>query len=166
MAPFFVLLTAFIICLLLLKFIKGQLDYQLAGRVAMAVMLLFTAVGHFIYTEGMSAMIPDLFPAKKIIVLLTGVLEIIFAIGLLIPRFSRPTGWLIIIFFILILPANIKASMESINYQTGELDGNGLSYLWLRIPLQIFFIVWTYFSAIRKINQLHVPFRQKAAANR
>ncbi len=39
--------------------------------------------------------------------------------------------------------------MENINYQTGELDGNGLDYLWFRIPLQVFFIVWVFFTAIK-----------------
>ena len=53
------------------------------------------------------------------------------------------------LFFIAIIPANIKASMENINYQTGELDGSGLEYLWFRIPLQVFFIVWVFFSAIK-----------------
>jgi hypothetical protein len=27
-------------------------------------------------------------------------------------------------------------------------DGNGLNYLWFRVPLQILFIVWVYFSLI------------------
>ena len=56
------------------------------------------------------------------------------------------------LFFIAILPANIKASMENINYQTGELDGIGLEYLWFRIPLQLFFIVWVFFTAIKRIE--------------
>ena len=40
-------------------------------------------------------------------------------------------------------------ALENINYQTGELNGPGLSYLWFRIPMQILFMVWVYFSAIR-----------------
>ena len=57
---------------------------------------------------------------------------------------------MLILFFIAILPANIKASLENINYQTGELNGNGIEYLWFRIPLQIVFILWVYFTTIKK----------------
>ena len=119
----------------------------------MAAMLLFTAMGHFMFTEGMAAMMPDFVPFKKEMVYATGVLEILFAIGLLIPILKIRTAWLLILFFILILPANIKAAAENINYQTGELNGNGLDYLWFRIPLQIFFILWVYFTTIKRIKR-------------
>ena len=41
-------------------------------------------------------------------------------------------------------------SMENINYQTGELDGSGLEYLWFRIPLQLIFIGWVYITTFKK----------------
>ncbi|MDC6364524.1 MULTISPECIES: hypothetical protein [Flavobacteriaceae] len=75
--------------------------------------------------------------------------EITFAVGLLIPGYRHHKAWALIVFLLLILPANIYAAMHNINYQTGALDGNGLSYLWFRIPLQVFFIIWIYVSAIR-----------------
>jgi len=150
MKPLIVLLGTFIIALITIKILKKKYNWQLAGRIAMAVMLSFTAIGHFIFTEGMTAMIPDFFPFKRELVYATGILEIIFAIGLLIPKIQLKTGWVLILFFIAILPANIKASLENINYQTGELDGNGLEYLWFRIPLQILFIAWIYFTTIKE----------------
>jgi hypothetical protein len=51
------------------------------------------------------------------------------------------------------LPANIKAAINNINYQTGALNGNGPSYLWFRIPLQLFFIFWVYHFAFLKNSQ-------------
>lgn len=149
MKPLIVLLAVFLLALVALKVIKGTYEYSLAGRIAMSSMLLFASVGHFMFTEGMSAMIPDFIPAKKQVVILTGLFEILLAIGLLLPNYKTITGWIIIVFFILILPANIKASMENINYETGELDGKGLDYLWIRVPLQLFYILWTYMAAIR-----------------
>ena len=115
----------------------------------MSAMLMFTAIAHFVFTNGMTQMVPDFFPLKKELVYLTGILEILFAVGLLIPRIKTITGWTLIVFFLTILPANIKASMENINYQTGELDGNGIEYLWFRIPLQILFIAWVFFTTIK-----------------
>jgi uncharacterized membrane protein len=149
MKPLFVLLGAFIISLLVTKLFTKTFDYPLSGRIAMAVMLVFTAIGHFAFTKGMMMMLPDFIPYKTEVIYLTGVIEIIAAVGLLIPNFRVWTGWALILFFILLLPGNIKAAIDHIDFEKGTFDGNGPDYLWFRIPLQILFIVWTYFSAIR-----------------
>ena len=116
----------------------------------MSCMLLFTAVGHFIYTKGMMLMMPDFLPLKKEIVLLTGFIEIIAAIGLLIPGFRYFTSILLIIFFILILSANINAAIKKVDFQKATLDGPGTNYLWFRVPLQLFFIVWVIYFGLGK----------------
>ena len=149
MKPLFVLLGAFIISLILTKLFTKTIDYPLSGRIAMAVMLAFTAIGHFAFTKGMTMMVPDFIPFKTEVIYLTGVIEIIAAVGLLIPSLRVWTGWALIVFFILLLPGNIKAAIDHVDYQKATFNGNGLSYLWFRIPLQLLFIVWTYLSAIR-----------------
>ncbi len=149
MKPLIVLIAAFIISAFILKFTRGQLDYQLAGRIAMAAMLVFTAIGHFVFITGMAEIVPSFMPFKKELVVVTGVIEIIFAFALLFPQYKVQVGWLLIVFFILILPANVRASIHQINYQTGQLNGPGTAYLWFRIPLQLFFILWVYFASIR-----------------
>lgn len=149
MKPLSVLLLTFILALFVIKFTQKEHNFTLAARIAIATMLLFTAIGHFIFTKGMSMMLPSFLPYKTNIIYLTGIFEILLAIGLLIPKFQIISGWLLIIFLILMLPANIYASLSKINYQKGTFDGNGLSYLWFRIPLQILFIIWTYISSIR-----------------
>jgi uncharacterized membrane protein len=149
MKPLIVLLSVFAISIFTTKILRGNFELALSGRIAMSAMLLFTAVGHFAFTKGMSMMLPNFIPFKTDTVYLTGVIEIAAAIGLFIPNFRIVTAWLLIAFFILILPANIHAAINHIDYQKGTYDGNGLTYLWFRIPLQILFIVWTYLSAIK-----------------
>jgi uncharacterized membrane protein len=149
MKPLFILLLTFIIFIGIQKLILKDINYLLSARIAMCAMLLFTALGHFLFTEGMSKMIPNFIPLKPTLVLATGVLEIILAIGLLFPSYQKTTGWILIVFLLLMLPANVKASLENLNYQTGTYDGKGLSYLWFRAPLQLFFIAWIYFSTIK-----------------
>ena len=149
MKPFIVLLISFLIALIILKIINGEFDYSLAARIAMSVMLLFTSIGHFKYSRGMSMMIPQSIPFKAGLVYFTGVVEIAAAIGLLIPAFITVTGWLLIVFFILLLPANIYAAIKHIDYEKATYNGKGLNYLWFRVPLQIIFIVWIYISALR-----------------
>lgn len=149
MKPLFVLLGAFAISLLATRLLAGRFDYSLSGRIAMAVMLVFTAIGHFAFTKGMAMMVPDFIPYKTEVIYLTGVVEIVAAIGLLVPGVRVITGWALILFFIVLLPANIKAALEHVDYQNATYDGSGPWYLWFRVPLQVLFIVWTYVSAIR-----------------
>lgn len=94
-------------------------------------------------------MVPRFIPFKTGIVYLTGVIEILFAIGVLIPAYRVFTAWSLIIFLILVLPANIYAAIQRVDYQKATFNGSGINYLWFRIPLQILFIVWTYLSCIK-----------------
>lgn len=148
MKPLIVLLLSFAISLLVLKITNKEYDFTLSARIGMSIMLLFTAIGHFAYTTGMSMMIPKFIPFRTTIVHLTGLFEILLAMSLLIPRFKYIAGWTLIIFLVLMLPANIYGSINNVNYQKGTFDGNGLTYLWFRIPLQFLFIAWTYMSTI------------------
>ncbi len=149
MKPLIVLIGVFILALIVLRASAKQVDFQFAGRIAMAAMLVFTAMGHFAFTKGMAAMIPEFVLFKTSVVYLSGIFEILLALGLLLRNYKTAVGWVVIVFFILMLPANIKAAIINLNYQTGELNGPGLSYLWFRIPLQILFIAWVFLSAIK-----------------
>lgn len=148
MQPLIVLLSVFLITLLVGKLIRKQWLFTFAGCLAMSVMMAFTAIGHFLYPDGMALMLPDFIPFKTGIIYITGIIEIAAAIGLMIPRFRRLTAWLLIIFFILILPANIHAAIKHVNLETASYDGKGLSYLWFRIPLQLLFIGWVYYFCL------------------
>jgi len=149
MKPLIVLVSVFGISLLATKIYRGNYEFAISGRIAMAIMLLFTAIAHFVFTKGMAMMLPNFIPYKIEVVYLTGVIEITAAIGLFIPNLRIVTAWLLIVFFILILPANIYATIKQIDYQKGTFDGNGPTYLWFRIPLQVLFIIWTYLSSIK-----------------
>ena len=149
MKPFIILLSAFIISMGITKLFTGEFDYPLSGKIAMSATLVFTSLAHFIYTKGMVMMMPGFIPYKKGVVYLTGLIEIAAAAGLLIFPLSRITAWLLILFFVLVLPANIRAAVGNVNYQKGDNNGRGVKYLWFRIPLQLFFILWVYFFAIK-----------------
>jgi len=110
---------------------------------------LFTSIGHFIYTEGMAMMMPDFIPYKTEFIYFTGFIEILAAIGLQIASVRVLTAWLLILFFILLLPANINAAIKHVDYEKGTFEGSGTNYLWFRVPLQLLFIVWVYLSAIK-----------------
>jgi len=149
MKPLLVLVLAFLLVLFPLYWLQGNWNFMLAGNVAMASMLVFTALGHFVYWQGMVMMLPQMLPAKKTLVYFTGVMEIAFAIGLYIPATRRLSADLLVLFFLVVLPANINAAQKNVDFQKASYDGKGVGYLWLRIPLQVIFIFWAaYFGII------------------
>lgn len=147
MAPLIFLLTTFLLLYLLDRFVLGgRLGLPFVGRAAMAVMLIVTGISHFTNTEQMIAMMPDFLPAKRELVYFTGVCELAAVVGLLWSKTARLASILLIVFFILVLPANIAGSLKSVNYGGMEY---GPLYLLFRIPLQIFFIWWVWYFGIR-----------------
>ena len=98
----------------------------------------------------MSMMLPEKFPAKDGFIWATGILEMLAAIGLLLPTTAKITGITLFVFFVLILPANVYASYKRVNYEKADYSGSGPGYLWFRIPFQILLITLTYFFVIKR----------------
>ena len=149
MKPLIVLISTFVISIFIIKLLTQKYDFLSSARFAMCAMLCFTAIGHFAFTKGMTMMMPPIIPLKNELVLLTGILEILLGIGLLIPSLRIYSAWILIVFFIFLLPANIYAAMKHVDFQRSTFDGNGLSYLLFRIPLQVFFMLWAYISSLK-----------------
>jgi uncharacterized membrane protein len=143
-----VLLISFAVSCGIFEMINGNPEYLSSGNIAMCLMLCFTAIGHFRFSDGMTKMIPAIIPFKKEIVFMTGIFEILIGICLLFPQIRYQTGIILILFFLFILPANIYAAKHHVDYQKGTTDENGLKYLWFRIPMQLFLMIWVWFFAI------------------
>ncbi|WP_175633875.1 DoxX family protein [Pedobacter ghigonis] len=149
MKPLFVLLVVYVALLAFgghTTFDKGNI---FAGNMAMGVMLLFTAIGHFKFKTSMAAMIPLFIPKKVEIILITGVLEILFAIALQIESIRYYTGFAVMLFLLAVVPSNIYAAKHRINYEDLYKPGPGIKYLWFRIPFQLFLIAWVWYFSIR-----------------
>ena len=139
MAPLVFLLGTFAILYLLNRyFFDRRLSLSIIGRFAMAVMLTVTGVVHFTSTDWMMGMMPDALPYKRELVYFTGVCELAAVIGLLWERLSKLTSIMLIIFFVLVLPANIADALK-----------NEPLYLLFRVPEQIFFIWWVWYFGLR-----------------
>ena len=149
MKPLIVLISTFLVSIFIIKLLTQKYDLSLSARFAMCAMLFFTAIGHFAFTKGMTMMMPPIIPLKVELVFLTGILEILLGIGLLIPSLRVYSAWILVVFILLLLPANIYAAIKHVDYQKGTFDGNGLSYLWFRVPLQLFFMGWVYMSSLK-----------------
>jgi len=148
MAPLIILLVTFGLLHLIDRFaLGGRLGLPFVGRAAMAIMLIAAGVSHFTNTEQMVAMMPDFIPAKRELVYFTGVCELLAVPGLLWSKTARLASILLLIFFVLILPANIAGSLKQVQFGGMEY---GPWYLLFRIPLQILFIWWVWFFGLRR----------------
>lgn len=149
MAALIILLAAFASIILIRHFFFSQqpINYRLCGRIALAAMFLFTGVSHFLLDDGMVQMLPEFVPLRYSIVYVTGIVELLFAVGLLLPKYSRLTGILAIVFLICVFPSNVYAALNSVDFG-GHI--NGPIYLLFRVPLQIFLIGWSWIMAVRQ----------------
>lgn len=148
MKPLFVLTGTFTLSCLLFFIITHNIHLFLSGRIAMFAMLTFTSIAHFAFYKGMMMMLPQFIPFKKIVIYLTGVIEILGGICLLIPATQYSAALSLIAFFILLLPANIIAAYKKVDIEKANHNGNGPTYLWFRVPLQVLFIIWVWYFAI------------------
>lgn len=142
-----VLLLCFLI-LLVLK-INVAFSYQKIGRIAISAMLFFIGFSHFFIPENLMEMIPPAIPFALSIVYITGFSELLFGVLFLFEKTYKLTGKILIVYFILIWPANIYHAIN-----TGEIPGGIEQYVpyyhWIRVILiQPFFILWTWLSTTR-----------------
>lgn len=81
---------------------------RMAGRWVLAAFLMFAGVGHLINTDEFLAQVPPQFPAREAIVIVSGFVEIAFALSLAFWRRRRAAvGWALAAFFVVIFPGNI-----------------------------------------------------------
>ena len=115
---------------------------QHSALYALAVMFVFTATAHFNKMKhDLAQMIPLSFPRPLLIVYITGVLEHLGAVGLVLPQFRRLAGFCLIALLVGMFIANVNAAQRGVT-----LRGKPPTPLWLRAPMQILFIALLWWS--------------------
>jgi uncharacterized membrane protein len=107
-----------------------------------AAFFLMAGYLHFVRVDAFAEIVPPFLPYPKMIVYITGVMEIIFAIGLLVPPIRRKVGVLLSLFLLAVLPANIYMAIADIPFNGRDLSA---FQLWFRVLLQfplILIILW------------------------
>ncbi|MCW3816038.1 hypothetical protein ONA91_16475 [Micromonospora sp. DR5-3] len=137
-----------------------------AAAHALAIMLFMTASAHFVpggvtvmpTHDDLVAMVPPAVPFPSAMVYLTGVLEFLGALGLIVAGTRRAAGYCLTLLFVSLLPANIYAAIADV-----PLAGEPASPLWQRIPEQVLYIA-TALWATR--GALPLPSLRRAPASR
>jgi len=106
-------------------------------RFALAVMFVFTAASHFHprVRADLVRMVPAQLPRPDLLVTITGILELLGAIGLVMPELTRLSAYALMLLLVALFPANIRAARERL-----LIAGRQAPALVVRLPLQLFWI--------------------------
>lgn len=113
---------------------------QTIARLLLGLMLVFTGTAHLTWLRSeFLAQVPQWVPLDAdLVVLLSGVAELILGISLLLPGSLRLKGWITALFFLLIFPGNIA---QFINH-TDAFGLNSDLSRGIRLLFQPVLIVW------------------------
>ena len=118
-----------------MKVLKFVLKYLLA------VSFMLLGANHFRDPDFYTNIMPDYLPAHAFLVYLSGVTEIVAGAMLAIPPLSRWGAWFIIAHLVAFFSVHFWMIQEKERYVTDDVT---IAMLWLRIVLQVLFIVWAY----------------------
>jgi len=110
--------------------------WSLVGKTVFASLFIIAGVGHFAATDFFLKIMPPYLPFHLTLVLVSGVIEIVLGVLLLLPRYSRLAAWGIIALLIAVFPANVHV------YQHQELFPLPSFVHLLRLPVQGVLILW------------------------
>ena len=112
--------------------------------------LLFLAAGvlHFVMPVFFDRIVPPWVPDARLATYVSGVFEIVGAIGLLIPATRVAAAWGLIALLVAVLPANIHMLNQA--RAAGESAGFIIG-LWVRLPVQPLLMWWVWRVAIRRL---------------
>ncbi|RDI49643.1 DoxX family protein [Nocardia mexicana] len=124
--------------------------WRVAFAHGLAVLLVFTGSAHFVPDsvemmpshDDLVAMVPPALPFPGFLIYLTGVLELLGALGLVVARTRVAAGLGLAVLFVVMVPANIYAAVEDI-----PLNGDPATPLWFRLPEQVVYIAVALWSS-------------------
>ncbi len=120
----------------------------------LAAFFVFAGVMHFVIPQSYAAIMPVWLPSPMGMVYLSGILEILGGLGVLIPQTRRLAGAGLIALLIAVFPANVQMLANAMSDGASPLH---IALLFLRLPLQPLMIVWVYRAAVRGSHDAQVP---------
>jgi uncharacterized membrane protein len=114
-----------------------------AARIGMAIAMAFAGAAHLFLAAPFIQHLPPWVPLRAEIVLVSGLVEIALGIALLLPGPTRRrVGIVLALYLLAVFPGNVYVAVFDV-----EVDGQpGGAYPWVRLPLQLLFIVWALWS--------------------
>lgn len=127
-----------------------QETLSVAKRLALlGLSVAFIAAGanHFVNPGFYMQMMPAYLPAHRELVALSGVLEILGGVAVLIPRVRRIAGWGLVALLLAVFPANLHMALNPALFPDFSPTA-----LYARLPFQLLFIAWALWATRPKTS--------------
>lgn len=98
-------------------------------------------VGHLLFVDAVVKIVPRIVPAPRLVVIVTGLLELVAAIALASPHWRRAAGWGLAAYALCVWPANAQHALIDLGGGTGLPLGYHLPRLLLQ-PVIIWWALW------------------------
>lgn len=85
--------------------------------------------------------VPDYLPYHLELVYISGFVEVLAGVGLLIPQVSRAAAWILVVLFIAVFPANLYQAVNNIPVAALPHDPPLKE---LRLPFQAVLVAWAW----------------------
>lgn len=116
--------------------------FRTAARWALAAFMASAGVGHFRSTEAFLGQTPSFLPFRTEIVLVSGVIEIAFAVALVaLPARRRLVGRLLALFYVAIFPGNLYQAIAGTSSFGLDTPGRRIARLFLQ-PVLVVLALW------------------------
>ena len=102
---------------------------------ALAGLFTLSGVVHLVRPQVYEPIVPRVLPARRQVVLVSGVAELVCAAGLLHPRTRRAAGWASAGLLLAVYPANVKMALDARRSRSTGLRAATLARLPLQLPM-------------------------------
>jgi len=101
----------------------------------LAVIFVTAGVAHLVRPKTFAPIMPQFVPAQREIVLVSGLVELFCAAGLLHPATRRLAGWASAAVLVAVYPANLKMAGDAMQTNNQQFKAIALGRLPLQLPM-------------------------------
>lgn len=115
-------------------------------RIIYGLLFVASGVSHFVTPDFYESIVPEFLPNPKLLVIVTGIIEICLGLAFAYKPTSRYAAWALIVYLLVMFPVNVLMALHPERFPQFAPLG-----LWLRLPLQTLLITLAYFLSRDKV---------------
>ena len=114
------------------------------SRLVLGIGFIFAGVMHFINPDFYLAMMPPYLPWHEFLVYFSGIIKVVLGAMVVFGVQLRWAGIAMVLLLFAVFPANLHMALNPQNFPDVSTAA-----LWGRLPFQVVFLLWVYFTLIK-----------------